>query len=420
VSELTALADDLTGACDVAAELAAAGRRVRVVVAPDGAAPAGDDAITIVNTQSRALAPAAAAERVRAALAPRPASLVLKKIDTALRGHLGAELDAALDVVRGPAFVLAAIPAAGRVTRDGCQWFGDRLLAATEFARDPEGPGAVSSIPEVLARESGRRAAVIGRDVVRAGALAAEVGRHARAGVEVFVVDAETEDDVHAAVVAILALPRPLCLVGSIALAAAVARRVAPRGRAIATPARREPPARPGTAPPSVPLPALVVNGSLHSRARAQAEAVLATGRAVAVSVPAADDAAALATTAAAAATALAGGASVVLAPLPSSDVPTGAALRATERALADAVAAIAARTRVATLVLIGGETSYAILDRLGAGAIAVEGRVAPLIARGTVLSGTVAGATVITKGGSGGEVDVVAALVAGAAKESA
>jgi uncharacterized protein YgbK (DUF1537 family) len=91
--------------------------------------------------------------------------------------------------------------------------------------------------------------------------------------------------------------------------------------------------------------------------------------------------------------------------------------LRATEHTLAEAVAAIARRTPVATLVLIGGESSYAILGRLAARAIAVHGRIAPLIAQGTILDGVAAGATLVTKGGSGGEPDVLARLIVGGAE---
>lgn len=409
MTAFTAIADDLTGACDVAAELAA-GRRVRVAVDPDGIHARDDDGIVIVNTQSRALDARAAYARVQKALRARPAPLVLKKIDTALRGHLGAELDAALDTLAAPAFVLAAIPAAGRVTRNGCQWFGDRLLAATEFACDPEGPGAVSSIPEVLGRESGRRAVVIDREVVRAGQLADTVARHGSAGVDVFVVDAESDADVVAAVAAILGLARPVCLAGSIALAAALAPYLGGRGpEPTAQYSRR-----------SLPLPAVIVSGSLHSRAREQVDNVLATGLAVALPLPSAD---AKATEIAARATAvqerLASGMSVVLAPPAPLAVPAEDALRATERSLAALVSAIAEHGAIPTLILIGGETSHAVLTRLRAGAIEVHGRVAPLIAWGTIGHGTAAGSTVITKGGSGGEPNVIAALIAAAETRS-
>jgi uncharacterized protein YgbK (DUF1537 family) len=402
VTAFAAIADDLTGACDVAAELAAAGQRVRVVVEPGGAL-ACDDGIVIVNTQSRSLRPDDAAGRVRDALRGRTTPMLLKKIDTALRGHLGAELDAACDVLgAAPAFVVAAIPAAGRVTRGGCQWFGGRPLADTEFARDPEGPGAISSIPDVLARESQRPAAVVSREVVRTDGLAAEVARRRAEGVDVFVMDAETDDDVRAAVDAILALPRPACLAGSIALAAALAASL----QAAETVAYVD--------PGPLPTPALVVSGSLHSRARAQLDAVLAAGKAVAVSLPASDaDAAARNAAVSEATRALAGGTTVVLAAPPTDDVPTENALRATERCVAETVAAIAATTAIPSLVLIGGETSYAVLVRLAAGAIEVHGRIAPLVAHGTILEGPAAGTRLVTKGGSGGGPDVVAAALA-------
>lgn len=399
MSAFAAIADDLTGACDVAAELAAAGCRARVVVEPDAVVAEDEAGVVIVNTQSRALAPAEAAARVRRALAARPASRVLKKIDTALRGHVGAELDAALAMTAATGFVLAAIPAAGRVTRGGCQWFGGRLLGETEFARDPEGPGAVSSIPEVIARESTRRVAVVSRAEVEAGGLA-EAVRVLGPGIDCFVVDAERDEDVARAVAAILALPGPVVLAGSIALAAALAPYLPEAGTAAGAPV------------PSVPLPALVVNGSLHSRARAQVDAVLATGRACFVLAPA-ERGPALAAAAAEAAAALGRGTTVVVAPAPTGTVPDAAALRANEALLADLTAAIAERVTLPTLVVIGGETSYAVLRRLEAGAIDVHGRIAPLVACGTIARGVAAGARLVTKGGSGGEPNVIAAVVA-------
>ncbi|MEO6027138.1 MAG: four-carbon acid sugar kinase family protein [Candidatus Binatia bacterium] len=407
MTAFAAIADDLTGACDVAAELALAGWQVRVALGPEAPATTTDpgDDLVIVNTQSRAIAASAAYQRVHDAVRARPARIVLKKIDTALRGHLGAELDGALDALGAPAFVLAAIPAAGRITRDGCQWFGDCLLETTEFARDPEGPGAVSSIAAVLGRESRRRAAVIGRAAVLAGRLAAEVARQRTEGIDVFVVDAETDDDVTGAVAAIMALGEPVCLFGSIALTAALAPHVR---------ARRSDPA---DATRDIEFPALIVSGSLHSRARAQLDAVLATGRAVTVAPPATEPAA-IAQTATAVATYLAAGTTVVVAAPSPAGTPTADALRATEQSLAELVTAVAAHVVIPTLVVIGGETSHAILTRLGATTLAVHGRIAPLIAWGTMLAGQAAGSTIITKGGSGGEPDVLARLVLGSGAE--
>jgi len=268
---LRVIADDLTGACDVGAELAAAGLPTRVCV--DGRTPPRDPAwLDVINTQSRALAASAAYERVLRLARDTTADVLLKKIDTALRGHLGAELEAALDGLGAiAAFVVPAIPAAGRVTRGGAQWFDGRLLSATEFARDPEGGGGEASVPAVLARESRKRTEVIGTSVVRAGRLPERVLALARAGTAFFVVDAETDADLTAAVSAILELPRPLCLAGSIGLARALAPQIgATAGRELDVMGERY----------GCGLPALIVLGSLHSMARAQIERLAEAGEA--------------------------------------------------------------------------------------------------------------------------------------------
>jgi len=410
VRRLRIIADDLTGACDVGAEFAAAGHLVRISAGP----AAGEDprgAVRVVNTQSRALAPGGAYARVLRAVRGDPGSLVLKKIDTALRGHLGAELDAVLDGTgAAAAFILAAIPAAARVTRDGCQWFGGRPLAETEFAHDPEGPGPESSIAAVLARESARSTAVLGREVVGAGDLRERVGASIRRGAGFFVVDAETDADVARAVDAILRLPPPHCLAGSIALAQALAHRCAP-----ASAAEQRTPAPATEALAALPLPALVVSGSLHSQARRQLAAVVARGLARELAVPRPDaDLRAIESTVATACAQLAAGCSVALAAAPPSGRPVARGMRATERLLADLAARIVGAASPGTLVLIGGETSCSVLDRLGARDLASHGRLAPLIAVSEVLQGPAAGLMLVTKGGSGGEVDALAGLLEG------
>ncbi len=449
MSALGIIADDVTGACDVASSFAAAGVAVRIVCDVDDAAVAAadayDEALEVVNTQSRNLAPPAAAARVRRAVERVRAPLLVKKIDTALRGHLGAELDAAIDALGArAAFVVAAIPAAGRVTRAGRQWFGDRELAATEFARDPEGPGAESSIAAVIARESDRPTSLVGLDEVRGEALAATLRGALERGAAHVIVDAETDADVRAAVAAILALPGPLCVAGSIALATAVAAAVAapdggetlhaadctrrsPRLRTVDRERHRAEAARAdgvesqrsSSAPtPAIPSPALVVCGSLHTTARSQVDALVAAGIAVALRTegPQVGNG----ETVAAAAGALAAGRNVVLAAPPAATTPDADALRTTERRLAELTAAIVAVTLPRTLVLIGGETSYAVVRRLAATAVDVHGRFVPLVAVGRIRSGVAAGVTLVTKGGSGGDREALVRLLAAPASSRA
>ncbi len=110
-NELGLLADDLTGACDVAACFCPRLGAVRV----HAAAPteiSANRAVVVINTQSRMLSPEQCREPVQSAaelLAGR--SVIFKKIDSALRGPVGAELAAMREVLPDHRIIVApAIP----------------------------------------------------------------------------------------------------------------------------------------------------------------------------------------------------------------------------------------------------------------------------------------------------------------------
>src|SRR4051795_5587820 len=137
------VADDLTGAADGGVQLARAGYRTAVAfhgapIARDGS---GLDAL-VLDTDSRALATDSARARVRdAARAVAAAPIVLKKIDSTLRGHVGAEVAAALEASgRRVAIVAPAFPAAGRTTEGGVQRLDGEPVHRTRFAHDPVSP----------------------------------------------------------------------------------------------------------------------------------------------------------------------------------------------------------------------------------------------------------------------------------------
>src|SRR5438445_665473 len=86
---LIIVADDLTGACD-AGTLFAGKAPVPVTVWPD---PPVAAEVAVVDTESRRLDRAAATDRVSDAAAQRAgATSWFKKIDSTLRGHVGAEI----------------------------------------------------------------------------------------------------------------------------------------------------------------------------------------------------------------------------------------------------------------------------------------------------------------------------------------
>ena len=235
---LTILADDLTGACD-AGTLFAGASSVPVTVWPD---PPAEAPVTVVDTESRELEREEAARRVRRAAAEvgrADRASWFKKIDSTLRGHVGAEIAATLQATgTASAVVCPAFPAQGRVVRD--RWLVVDGVPATH-------------VVDTIRPEIDRPVAWIPLAEVRAGAaaLAARLGR--LAGM-IVVADAETDADLEALVDAALAVAPPPLLAGS----AGLARPLAARLGCLAGPAS---------------LPAgrwLIVAGSLHPATRRQ------------------------------------------------------------------------------------------------------------------------------------------------------
>lgn len=117
---LVILADDLTGALDTAAPFAARGMHVEVALSTDAVGDALGEAPAVlsVNLASRELGAQEARRATLAALAGLPAGVRLfKKVDSRLKGHIAAELDA---MAYRAALVAPAIPAFGRIVADGC------------------------------------------------------------------------------------------------------------------------------------------------------------------------------------------------------------------------------------------------------------------------------------------------------------
>lgn len=401
---LRVIADDLTGACDVGAELLPwpCGIAVRACTA-DGAAtfavPA--DALCVHNTQSRTLPPADAARRVAHALADLETGwggIVLKKIDTGLRGQLGAEIDAAMDRLGvDEAFVLPAIPEVGRTTVAGRQLIDRVPVHLTAFANDPQNPIRDASVGAAIETTSVRRAAVIPLDAVRSAAgIGAAVDDARASGASVIVCDAESDADLDRGVRGALDRGRPLLLVGSIGLARALRRVLGadPTSRARAVPGIG-----------ATDAGALLVVGSAHPTTRGQV--ARATERGLLTPVPVTS--AATAEAAGLEAERLVRrGLAVALVP-PEGPIEGGSA--AVLAMLRTAALTVLARVRPSGLALIGGETAFHVLDGLGHPPLWIEARLSPLVVRARLGAGPYGGMTLVTKGGSTGAPDLLGAI---------
>jgi uncharacterized protein YgbK (DUF1537 family) len=151
------VADDLTGAMDSAGPFAALGIETWVVAVPMRCDPASlkSARVVSVNTDTRHLSADLAAARVHEIVRHLGAGgfdIVVKKIDSTLRGNVVAETMALLDISgRSEAVVAPAFPAQGRTVRGGIVYVDGKPLAQTTFAKDALSPPPLAPLHEVFA-----------------------------------------------------------------------------------------------------------------------------------------------------------------------------------------------------------------------------------------------------------------------------
>ena len=149
-TRVSIVADDLTGACDAAVGFTRAGFSADVVLS--GGEPATGVDVLAVDVRSRHLPAAEAARRIGEWIgARRESPLLIKKLDSTLRGNVRAELEAALAASRRPAALVApAFPLYGRTTVGGVQRL-DGVPVHEGFAgADPISPARTSDLLGLL------------------------------------------------------------------------------------------------------------------------------------------------------------------------------------------------------------------------------------------------------------------------------
>jgi len=142
------IADDLTSAADGAGPFVAAGHPALVT---RGLA-AGSPAVLSVDTNSRSLAVSDAVAGVTVAAGALAArSILYKTVDSTLRGHVAAEMAAALAASGRDRVVFApAFPDAGRITRGGRQFVDGQLVSDSAYGADPVHPVGTSVLADFL------------------------------------------------------------------------------------------------------------------------------------------------------------------------------------------------------------------------------------------------------------------------------
>lgn len=154
------IADDFTGALDTGIQFAKRGIRTQVFtnsrIKEEELNP--DTEVLVVDTESRPLSGPEAYAVVREAAdwaVKQGIEIIFKKTDSALRGNIGMELQAASDAVAGqPLFFLPGHPKIGRTTSQGVHYIEGRLIEDSIFGKDPFEPVRHSFIPDVIKEQS--------------------------------------------------------------------------------------------------------------------------------------------------------------------------------------------------------------------------------------------------------------------------
>jgi len=423
-----AVADDFTGATDLAAALRSRGLRAAVVVGdrpvPDEQV-AGLDAVVVAlksrtaPVQEAVGASLEAADRLLGWGADRFYLKYCSTFDSTDEGNIGPVLDALRERLgTDRSVVVPAFPANGRTVRDGSLRVGDDLLEDSSMRHHPLTPMTRSRLRDLLAPQTDAEVTEIGLDVVHSGADALRTALDtAPAGY--LVVDAVDDDDLR-----------------TIARATAEHRLVS-GGAGLALglePAVDD--AAADAAFPSFSRRRLVVCGSASATTRAQVAAAIAAGhptRKVDVAAALADPEAETSTLAEWVRSLDPGSVPVVysvgdpsdVVPAPAPDGPAtgttagrdgqgaggagpaGTAAHAVEAVLSGLVLDLVSDGTVDQVVVAGGETSGAVVGSLGVGLLTIGRLLAPGVCWSAATTDDGREVALVLKSGNFGSVDL-------------
>ncbi|NQW93348.1 MAG: four-carbon acid sugar kinase family protein [Polaromonas sp.] len=202
---LGCIADDFTGASDLASNLVRAGMRVVQTIGVPTSPPSADVDAVVVALKSRTIAPQDAVAQSLAALAwlqAQGASQIYFKycstFDSTAQGNIGPVTDALMHAL-GTDFTIAtpAFPDNKRTVFKGYLFAGDMLLNESGMQKHPLTPMTDANLVRVLQAQTQRVVGLIDYSVVARGAGAVQERIHElkAAGVGMAVVDAISNED---------------------------------------------------------------------------------------------------------------------------------------------------------------------------------------------------------------------------------
>ncbi|MBN9490683.1 MAG: four-carbon acid sugar kinase family protein [Alphaproteobacteria bacterium] len=203
---LGVIADDFTGATDIAGMLVKGGMRTlqTIGVPAKGVIPEDIDAVVVALKTRSIAAKDAIAQSLAALKALKDAGCVrfffkyCSTFDSTDQGNIGPVGDALLDALKArQAIYCPAFPENGRTIFFGHLFVGDLLLSDTHMRHHPLTPMTDSSLVRVLARQTKHKVGLIPLKQVQAGSasLRAALDKLANDGARHVIVDAVADND---------------------------------------------------------------------------------------------------------------------------------------------------------------------------------------------------------------------------------
>jgi uncharacterized protein YgbK (DUF1537 family) len=200
------IADDFTGATDIAGMLVKGGMRTiqTIGVPAAGTIPSDVDAVVVALKTRSIAASNAIAQSLDALKALQAAGCVrfffkyCSTFDSTDAGNIGPVGDALLDALKAKqAIYCPAFPENGRTIFFGHLFVGDLLLSDTHMRHHPLNPMTDSSLVRVLARQTTHKVGLVPLKQVQSGSaeLRAALDKLGAAGVRHVVVDAVADND---------------------------------------------------------------------------------------------------------------------------------------------------------------------------------------------------------------------------------
>jgi uncharacterized protein YgbK (DUF1537 family) len=202
---LGCIADDFTGATDLASTLVRGGMRVVQTVGVPRRPFDGDADAVVVALKSRTIEPEHAVAQSLQALrwlqqggARQFFFKVCSTFDSTDRGNIGPVAEALMQAL-GCGFTVAcpALPENGRTVFNGHLFVGEALLSESSMRHHPLTPMADANLARVLQRQARGRVGLIGHRAVRRGvdAIRERMAELRREGVAMAIVDAAADDE---------------------------------------------------------------------------------------------------------------------------------------------------------------------------------------------------------------------------------